>query len=245
MVAWLARPIDFEQVLEAQRFLHSPEKKAQEEKMEALDQRIHGAQDVSLEACVEIWKSSEYIQAKLSPLKHMEYISPLLCYYKPGMRCSPRELEDLLEKTCYHINDFLESLRKLQAFLEYGTPNRKLRPAIKEPNREVRAAILHDVNGLNYREIGERMQIPLPPDFEIKGEHQTVRKMVERGQRILEDAFGKEGWRERVEAMKTEKAWWQSLSAEEEYNEYEVERTALHFGIPIEEARRQVKGQHT
>ncbi len=82
------------------------------------------------------------------------------------------------------------------------------------------------------------MGIPLPPDFEIKGEHQTVRKMVERGQRILESAFGKECWRERVEAMKTQKAWWQSLSPEEQCNEYEVERTALDSGIPIEEARR-------
>lgn len=89
------------------------------------------------------------------------------------------------------------------------------------------------------------MGIPLPPDFEVKGEHQTVRKMVERGQRILEDAFGKEGWRERVEAMKNQKAWWQSLSAEEEYNEYEVERTALDLHIPIEEARRMVEGQHS
>jgi transposase len=242
MVAWLARPIDFEQVLEAQRFLHSPEEKALEEKFEALDQRLHGAQDVSLEDCVEGVKLSTYKIAKLSPLKHMDYILPLLCYYKRDMPRSPQEMEDLLEKTCYYINNFLESLRKLQAFLEYGTPNRKLAPAIKEPNREVRAAILHEVDGLNYRQIGERMGIPLPPDFEIKGEHQTIRKMVKRGRRILLAAFGEEAWRKRVEAMKAEKAWWQSLLRDKQYAQWDEEITALYYeDIPIEEAQQFVE----
>ena len=242
MVAWLARPIDFEQVLEAQRFLHSPEEKALEEKFEALDQRLHGAQDVSLEDCVEVGKLSTYKIAKLSPLKHMDYILPLLCYYKRDMPRSPQEMEDLLEKTCNYINNFLESLRKLQAFLEYGTPNRKLAPAIKEPNREVRAAILHEVDGLNYRQIGERMGIPLPPDFEIKGEHQTIRKMVKRGRRILLAAFGEEAWRKRVEAMKAEKAWWQSLLRDKQYAQWDEEITALYYeDIPIEEAQQFVE----
>jgi hypothetical protein len=71
------------------------------------------------------------------------------------------------------------------------------------------------------------MGIPLPPDFEIKGEHQAVRKMVDRGRKILNSAFGEEGWRERVEKMKAEKSWWQSLSQEEREERIEAEYRAL------------------
>jgi hypothetical protein len=195
---------------------------------------------------VSAYKSLQALEAKIEPLRHLGYLLPLVRYYKPEFEnCSREEQQDLLKKTCDYTIDFLESLRKLQAFLEYGTPNRKLAPAIREPNRDVRAAILHDVNGFNYRQIGERMGIPVPPDFEIKGEHQTVRKMVERGHRLLEGAFGKEGWRERAKAMKNHKEWWQSLSEDEEYNEYQVESTALVLGISIEEVRRRVEGQHS
>jgi len=98
---------------------------------------------------------------------------------------------------------------------------------VKEPRREVRAAVLHDVDGLSYRQIGEMMEIPLPPDFEIKGEHQAVRKMVERGRRILISAFGEKGWREHVAKMKAEKSWWQSLTQEERQERIEAEYHAL------------------
>jgi len=193
------------------------------------------------EEVVSAQKSLANLEAKIEPLRYLEYLLPLIRHYRPEFdNHSFEEQQNLIEKTCCYINDFLESLHKLQAFLQYGSPNRKLAPAIKEPKREVRAAILHEVDGLNYRQIGERMGVPLPPDFEIKGEHQTVRKMVERGQLILEEAFGREGWRERTETMKAQKAWWRSLSIEERDNEWVAERIALDHAIPIEEARRWV-----
>ena len=245
MIAWTARPIDFERLLEARRFVNSRDMRAQEERIEAIMERMKD-EDLTWEEHVAVFKDITDLLTKREPLKHLQYLLPLIQYYKPEVvNCSPQELQDLLEKTCNYINDFLESLRKLQAFLEYGSPNRKLAPAMREPKRDVRAAILHDVNGLNYRQIGEQMKIPLPPDFEIKGEHQTVRKMVERGRHILEEAFSEEGWQKRIEVMKSEKAWWQSLSEEERYTEWEVERTALDFDIPIEEARRWVERERS
>jgi hypothetical protein len=134
-------------------------------------------------------------------------------------------------------------------------------PAIKKPQRDVRAAILRDVEDLTYREIGERLGIPLPAepmdedlpddpealedlqkDLERrKGEHQTVRKMVERGRRILEDAFGREGWQQRVQIMKAEKERWWSLSPEERAGERDIEMSAPYLGISIEEARRRTE----
>ncbi len=163
--------------------------------------RTEGDRDVTPERVESAWeeavsagKSLNNLEAKIKPLKHLEYLLPLIRYYRPEFdNRSAEEQQELIEKACHYFNDFLKSLGKLQAFLEYGTPNRKLTPAVKEPNRDVTAAVLHEVDELNYRQIGELMRIPLPPDFEIKGEYQTVRKMVERGRRILEGAFSEEG----------------------------------------------------
>jgi len=71
------------------------------------------------------------------------------------------------------------------------------------------------------------LQLPLPPDFEIKGEHQAVRKMAERGRRILISAFGENGGREHVAKLKAEKSRWQPLSQEERKETIEAEYRAL------------------
>src|SRR5919112_1240888 len=240
MVAWLAQPIDFDRLLDAQRFVRSEAFEVQRQEINAvMDRIVKGgqAESIEFEEAVRLYKLANDIQTAYEPLKALNYLLPLIEHYRPEVSdYSPQEAEDLLEKASTYISDFLESLRKLQAFLEYGAPNRKLLPAAKEPKRDVKAAILHDVDGLNYRQIGERMEISLPPAFEIKGEHQTVRKMVDRGRRILQEAFGKEGWQKRIKVMKAEKAWWKSLSTEEQRKEFEIESTAHTLGISIEEA---------
>jgi hypothetical protein len=104
----------------------------------------------------------------------------------------------------------------------------------------VRAAVLHDVEGMSYTNVGERLKVPLPPDFEIKGEHQTVRKMVGRGRSILETAFGEEGWRKRIEDMKAEKKRWDSLSPEERRKEVATHAIVLEFTWPFEVVRQLV-----
>ena len=168
------------------------------------------------------------IEALLQPLLQAEYLFPLIRYAIPEFdNYSADEQSRVIEKACAYTNNYLKDLDQLQAFLEYGTPDRRPIPAVKEPRREVRAAVLHDVDGLSYRQIGEMMEIPLPPDFEIKGEHQAVRKMVERGRRILISAFGEKGWREHVAKMKAEKSWWQSLTQEERQERIEAEYHAL------------------
>ncbi len=211
------------------------------------DQQIApGNAESAWDKAVSAWKSLDDLEAKIIPLRHLEYLLPLIHYYRPEFdNRSPEEQQDLLKKACDYINGFLESLRNLQAFLEYGAPNqKKLTPAIKEPKRDVKAAVLHDVDELTHRQIGERMKIPLPPISKEKGGHVTVREMVKRGRGILEEAFGKVGWWERVERMKAEKARWWSLSEEERDKQWDAETTALQFGISIEEARRWTESRH-
>ena len=262
MIAWGAEPIGFERVLKEiaserawqelwqelklRGSVELSELWAMSEKAEAylkdLKNVMVEGKDTSSEEWEPVFRSLRNFQDRGKDLAHLSYLLHLLRYYRPEFdKYSLREKLELITRADNHIKDYLESLQKLQAFLGYGTPNRKLMPTVKEPKRDVRVAILYDVEGLNYRQIGERMKIPLPPDADIKGEHQTVRKMVERGRRILEKAFGEEGWRERAKAMKAQKAWWWSLSREERDKERDIELTALGHRISIEEARQWVE----
>jgi hypothetical protein len=152
---------------------------------------------------------------------------------------SRQEKVGLLVHTCAHINEFLGALKKLVTFLEYGTPDGRAKAATRNADTDVRAAVLRDVVGLTYREIGEELGIPRPNDFEVKGDFARVRQMVSRGRKILVLAIGKDGWRRHIEAMKTEAKRWSSLSEVEQEVEGWVE-----YGLPYEEALRMATGGH-
>ena len=246
MVAWGADQFNFERLLETLR--SSPAEPAMDdatlrETLASIDEKWAEDEEAALEETKRLFRSvHDRVVANLDrqrSLEHWEYLLALIRYYRPEFDdFSLQEQFDLLEKAQGYINGFLESLSKLQGFLEYGAPNRKLTRTVKEPDRDMQAAVYYDVDGQSYREIGRRMGIPLPPNSEIKGDHQTVRKMVDRGRHILEKTFGKEGWRERARAMRAEKVWWRSLSREERDREIDIVNTALSFDMSIDEARR-------
>jgi hypothetical protein len=56
------------------------------------------------------------------------------------------------------------------AFVEYGVPGRRTVPVAKSVARDIKAAILKDVEGLTYEQIGERLGVPSPADFGYKGD---------------------------------------------------------------------------
>jgi hypothetical protein len=159
----------------------------------------------------------------------------LLRYHRPGFDNAPlEERAELLAGTCAHINEFLEALRKLMAFVEYGVPGRGAVPVARTAARDVEAAVLKDVEGLTHHEIGKRLGVPPPANFSYKGDHPTVRKMVARGRRILILALGEEGWQVQAGAMRTEAR--RFLSLDETLQETESLAEAL--GISYEEALR-------
>jgi hypothetical protein len=88
----------------------------------------------------------------------------------------------------------LEVLHKLMTFLEHGKPKRRGPAATKVAARDIKAAVLREVDGLTNRQIAEVLCINTPADFPIKGDHSSVRKMVGRGRSALVAAFGEEGW---------------------------------------------------
>jgi transcriptional regulator with XRE-family HTH domain len=123
------------------------------------------------------------------------------------------------------------------AFVEYGTPGRGAVPVAKSIARDVKAAILKDVEGLTYKQIGERLGVPPPVDFDYKRDHAAVRKMVGRGRKFLKMGLGEEGYASQVEAMKEEARRRHGMSDAER----EAEDLAEAFGIPYEEALRRLE----
>ncbi len=252
MMAFLMKPVERERINRAVAFRFSEAyADLKKQSNEPWEERQEGQgfylqdldlQDLDIEQILSTAKNAAVLLRNAQQLLPLHFVFSLISYYRPEIqRYSGQDSYEHALKATDHINDFLRSLRNLQNFLEYGVVDQKrLTPAIKHPQRDVRAAVLHEVDGLSYPAIGEHMGLPDPPNIDIKKDHPTVRKMVATGRLVLEGAFGKEGWQDRVRAMKAEKARWQSLSPADQEKEHEVERYALEWGIPLEEARRQI-----
>ncbi len=162
----------------------------------------------------------------------------LLRYHQPGFDdLPPQERTNLVVDACAHANELLEELRKLVSFLEHGRVSYRGPAAIKVAGRDLKAAVLRDVDGLTNREIGERLGVALPADFRIKADHPTVRKVVGRGRRALKTALEEDGWKEQMQGMKTELERWRLKS--EIQRQAELEAEAL--GVPYHEVLRRLE----
>ena len=168
----------------------------------------------------------------------LDYVLLLLRYHRPGFDALP--LEDraaLLADSCAHLNDSLETVGKFMSFVEHGVPGRGAVPAAKSIARDLKAAILKDVDSLTYRQIGDRLGIPPPANFDYKGDHASVRKMVGRGRRFFKTSLGDEGYASHVEAMKQEANRRRGMSKIER----EAEDLSEAFRIPYEDALERVE----
>jgi len=166
---------------------------------------------------------------KYRRLRSLSYLVALLKYYRPEFDQYSWEYRlALMERACTYLHKLLEALNTFTAFLEYGTPDWGPNRGAKTPARDVKAAILRDVDGLTYRAIGQELGILPPPDVHYKGDYPTVRASVKRGREILEKALGRDEWSKQAETMKAEAARWNSLSDKEKLRE----TLAGEYGIP-------------
>jgi hypothetical protein len=140
------------------------------------------------------------------------YVRHLLRYYRPSFDTLPREEQrDLIDATTERVDAFLKASRQLVEILEYGVPGRRLRSARRDANRDVRAAILCEVEGLSSPRIAERFGLQLSDAYKNKHEHKGVEEMIERGRKLLVTALGDDAWKEQVEVMKQDREWFDSL----------------------------------
>jgi hypothetical protein len=163
------------------------------------------------------------------------YAYSLLRYIRPDFDGLPQEQRlALIEGAYARINDLLEASRKLAEYLEYGAPDRDLRPAVENAPIDINAAVLRDVDRLTYRDIAEQLDVHISSGARVVSDYSRISRMVARGRDILERAWGRDGWRKKAEAMKVEAARWYALTPIERV----VEECAELLGVSPQEARR-------
>jgi hypothetical protein len=134
-----------------------------------------------------------------------------------------------LIETIKRVNKVGKSIHALGEYLAFAAPGKsKTVMDAEELLRDVQAAILKDVYGLEYKEIREKLGMePLSDEVrpgaklspsawaEDKHDDATVRKMADRGREVLERDFGKEGWRTKAKKMR---ALWEGFNELEKRN---------------------------
>jgi hypothetical protein len=113
-------------------------------------------------------------------------------YYRPEFDgWSDKEQCEFLKAACLRVNNVAKPIAQLARFLEVGTgaPGEKLRLSIEDAERDVKVAEWHDIDGLSYQDIGLMLSVKPTESDEIKREQQRVRKMAERGRKLLNEAL--------------------------------------------------------
>jgi hypothetical protein len=195
-----------------------------------------GRDDPSLKRLGKALRHSRFSNARAPDFtlgQRVEYLRKLLRYYRPQFdSLVENEQIALMEKAAEYVNEYLEALRRLTAFLEHGDPYSGLpHNTVKTTARDVRAAELKDIDGLSYPEIGERLGLSRSEQDVVKGDHQYVRKkVVPNGRDIFIRALGEQGYKDYIQSKKTEAEWWRSLPE----NKKLAEHLAEVAGIPSE-----------
>jgi hypothetical protein len=110
------------------------------------------------------------------------------------------------------IDQAAGSIRALRTHLEYVNPGKKSAVApMKDPQRDVEAAILSDVLDLSSLEIEKELGFSTPKNADIKRENRTAVVAANHGRLLLRHYFGVEGWEKRVERMREARVRWLSL----------------------------------
>ena len=156
----------------------------------------------------------------------LNHLYELLRYFRPDFDdVSEKERIELLERTIGHVNEYLEALGRLTAFLQYGKPGAyeglPTKPVTRAA-RQVQAAELRDVmrtergDPLPYAKIGKLLGEKPTPGQAPRSYEGRIKGMVEDGKDILKQALGEQGYRDYMEEKRAELEHWQMLSKDEQ-----------------------------
>ena len=170
--------------------------------------------------------------------EYLEYGNNMIKQYQPDFDYTQSEEQAyILLGTLKRLNEIREKLQGLREYLWYARPGKeKAVPPVKEPERDIRAAVLQDVIGMSTRDIGDTLGFKPPNDPHIKRENAAVRVAAQRGRQLLEYYFGANGWRQKVEWMREERTRWLSMENEPKKQIYYL--LAEYHGTSLEDEER-------
>jgi hypothetical protein len=166
--------------------------------------------------------------------RSIRYMLALLGHRRPDFDGHTfNEQLDLLDQHHRVVNAFLEEQRKLVAFLEYGN-SEGIPRAGQLARDQVKAALLADVEELPHREIANKLDVDIRGrSYEIYAKIPAVTRMIEEGQRLLNEGLPETSWPKYAEQMKVEAERYRSLSKEEK----DIVRLAENMDWTVERAR--------
>jgi hypothetical protein len=130
--------------------------------------------------------------------------------------CTDKQQIDFIVRTQEKINKIRDAAEDLINHLEYAAPNKhKAIPPLKDPQLNVRAAVLTDVM-CSTRRAGELLGVALPRSDQDRRENQTIRRMAKLGHELLHGYFGEAEWKTMVERMREHRRWWEQWEALDE-----------------------------
>ena len=168
-----------------------------------------------------------------------DYGSSIIRQYQPDFDYSRSEVEaNYLMRTLERINDVRKKAEELQRHLWYSDPKKhKAVPPVRDPQRDVRAAVLQDVFDLNTLRIGQILWFEPPSELESqrKRELAAVRLAARRGRELLHYHFGVEGWEDKVERVRILRAQWKQFDADDQVKKQVYYLLAERRGTSLEE----------
>jgi len=169
----------------------------------------------------------------------LDYGSNIIRQYQPDFDYTQSEEQsNLLMRTLERINRVRENGEDLQNYLWYSGPKKnKAVPPVRDPQRDVMAAVLQDVFDLNTFQIGEMLWFDPPSELERqrKRELAAVRVAAQRGRELLHLHFGVEGWEAKVERMRTLRAQWMQFDLDDQLKKQVYYLLAERRGTSLEE----------
>ncbi len=154
----------------------------------------------------------------------LDFAKAALRYYRGAWfdGLPPKDQKDLAIRVYRRMYDVLESMRLLTTLLEYGEPGKNLTThPMEEARSYVRAAELRHVQGLKNFEVAEALGLPKPKDYDAEDSYdrgkygRKARDRIQKGEKILIEALGEEGFRKHVKESKSEKERWETFGPEE------------------------------
>lgn len=179
--------------------------------------------------------------------EYLEYGSDLIKQYQPDFDYSRSEEDaELLRQTLKRIAKVREHVEALRNYLWYLQPNEtktKAVPPVKEPERDVKAAMLQDVWEMTTLRIAEALGIervwkdspkPWTLSDKKKRENPTVREAAKRGRELLQHFYGGK-WQYVAAGMRAERRKWLELEDQPKKQMYYLLAEARHTSMEEEE----------